>query len=641
MAAPYVASYGEIMRAIFCLLSALWPLVVVSTPAKADDWADCKLNVPKLRVAACSRIIEKGGQNPRDLAAAYRFRANAYLRQNEKEKAIADLNAAIRINPENTVFFRGLLNIIDKDYDGAVSNLTEAIKSNPDNAEIYNSRGVAYFRKGDVEHAIADYNEAIRLDPKYGLALSNRGQAYKNKGELEKALADLDEATRLEPYYAVAFYNRAVIFDIKDDIDAGIVEINRAIEIDPRYADAYTQRGWLYGRKSDFDRTIADTSKAIELDGQSSQNYNVRGLAYGSKGELDDALTDFDKAIQINPTLASLYSNRARIYAAKKSFDRAIVDYDVAIKLKDDVPLYYYNRGKIYEQKNNKDRALSDYRKVLDLPAKRKTDSQRQEVARQRIARLTETNRKVTAAPPQAFERVKRVALVIGNGKYSYVSALSNPPNDAKAMAASLRRVGFDYVMELNDLGHEKMGRALKEFGDRAEGAEWAVVFFAGHGIEMNGITYLIPTDAELLRDSHVSDEAFSLTQVQAKVDAASKLGLVILDSCRNNPFTARMVRSAGASRAVGRGLASVEPEGNVLVAYSAKHGTTALDGNGANSPFTEALLKHIEEPGLEINFLFRKVRDDVRSKTQRQQEPFLYGSLSSEPLYFKEAAAK
>jgi uncharacterized caspase-like protein len=164
---------------------------------------------------------------------------------------------------------------------------------------------------------------------------------------------------------------------------------------------------------------------------------------------------------------------------------------------------------------------------------------------------------------------------------------------------------------------------------------------FAGHGLEINGTTYLVPIDAELKRDSHVADEAMSLTQVQGKVDAASKLGLVILDSCRNNPFVSRMVRIGGASRSLGRGLSPIEPEGNVLVAYAAKHGTTADDGSGKHSPFTEALLSNIEEPGLEINFFFRKVRDQVREKTAKQQEPFLYGSLSSEPLYFKTSTTR
>lgn len=133
----------------------------------------------------------------------------------------------------------------------------------------------------------------------------------------------------------------------------------------------------------------------------------------------------------------------------------------------------------------------------------------------------------------------------------------------------------------------------------------------------------------------------FRWTRVQAKVDAATKFGLVILDACRNNPFLARMARQGGATRPIGRGLASIEPEGNVLVAYAAKHGTVAEDGSGQNSPFTEALLAHIEEPGLEISILFRKVRDEVRKKTQRRQDPFIYGSLGSELLFFKSTAGR
>ena len=118
-------------------------------------------------------------------------------------------------------------------------------------------------------------------------------------------------------------------------------------------------------------------------------------------------------------------------------------------------------------------------------------------------------------------------------------------------------------------------------------------------------------------------------------VSAASRLGLVILDACRNNPFAARMQRTPR-TRAVDRGFARVEPTGSVLVAYAAQDGTTAADGTGRNSPFTTALLRHIETPGLEINFLFRSVRDDVIAATQREQEPFVYGSLSREAIYLK-----
>jgi uncharacterized caspase-like protein len=118
--------------------------------------------------------------------------------------------------------------------------------------------------------------------------------------------------------------------------------------------------------------------------------------------------------------------------------------------------------------------------------------------------------------------------------------------------------------------------------------------------MEVNGAAYLIPVDAKLERDTHVSDETVALNRVPEKVEGAQKLRLVILDACRNNPFVARMVRSSS-TRSVGRGLAPIEPEGGVLVAYSAKHGTTAEDGSGLNSPFSEALLEYLEEPKLEL----------------------------------------
>jgi uncharacterized caspase-like protein len=207
--------------------------------------------------------------------------------------------------------------------------------------------------------------------------------------------------------------------------------------------------------------------------------------------------------------------------------------------------------------------------------------------------------------------------------------------NDARAIAASLRRLGFAEVGERYNLNLAGMVEALKSFGDKAADADWAVVYYAGHGIELGGITYLLPTDARLARDTHVPDEALPLDRVLSKVETARKLRLVILDSCRTNPFVSKMARTV-ASRSIGRGLGRIEPEGGVLVAYSAKHGTVALDGAGINSPFAEALLAHLEEPGLELQFLFRKVRDRVLASTQRAQEPFLYGSLSSESLYFK-----
>jgi hypothetical protein len=230
------------------------------------------------------------------------------------------------------------------------------------------------------------------------------------------------------------------------------------------------------------------------------------------------------------------------------------------------------------------------------------------------------------------------VALVIGNGAYRSVPALPNPPNDAADIAASLERLGFS-VQRLTDARYNGMRRALLDFNRRARSAHMAVVFYAGHGMEVGGENWLIPIDAELKTDTDTEHEAISLKTVMSTVDGASKLGLVILDACRNNPFTVTMQRTVR-MRAVARGLVRIEPTGNVLVAYSAKDGTTAAEGSTRNSPFSAALLRHLETPGLEINFLFRRVRDDVMVATRNEQQPFTYGSLSQEEIYLKAATS-
>ncbi len=227
-----------------------------------------------------------------------------------------------------------------------------------------------------------------------------------------------------------------------------------------------------------------------------------------------------------------------------------------------------------------------------------------------------------------------RVALVVGNSAYQKVVNLANPAHDAQDVSESLKRLGFA-VKTVIDADFDGFRRALLEFGRMAPNAEMAVFYFAGHGVEINGNNWLLPTNVELTNDADPGTEAIGLQSAMQAVAAAKTLGLVILDACRNNPFQPSWRRS-GAVRSVQMlGLAPVEPADNVLVAYAARHGTVAADGAGRNSPYTAALLKHIEAPGLEVDFLFRNVRDDVMAATNNEQQPFVYGSLSSDEIYF------
>ena len=243
-------------------------------------------------------------------------------------------------------------------------------------------------------------------------------------------------------------------------------------------------------------------------------------------------------------------------------------------------------------------------------------------------------------AAPGGANAAARVALVIGNGAYQNAPALLNPLNDATDFSASLKRLGFE-VKTLQNASFDEMRRALISFSQGARSAEFAVIFFAGHGMELNGENWLVPIDGQLISDRDVENETISLQQLMRAVSHTTRLGLVILDACRNNPFLNKMQRVTS-KRDGSRGLARVEPSDNVLVAYAARAGTTASDGpaNGRNSPFTASLLRNIETPGIEIRKLFGVIRDDVMKATSREQQPFEYGSLGGSDIYLKPPAA-
>ena len=236
----------------------------------------------------------------------------------------------------------------------------------------------------------------------------------------------------------------------------------------------------------------------------------------------------------------------------------------------------------------------------------------------------------VLAAPTVVFAD-GRVALVVGNSTYANIGRLPNPENDAADISSALRRLGFEVTTEF-DADRVDLTEALRAFTRRSAGADVSLVFYAGHGIEMDGVNYLVPVDARLERDVDVRYEAVTLEDLLASTLGAS-LRLVILDACRNNPLARSMQRTM-ARRSVSAGsFGDLNEEllgDETLVAYAAAAGTTAADGRGRNRPYTAALLAHLEQP-LEIGLLFRRVRAQVLSSTNGQQRPHEYQSLVGE----------
>lgn len=235
-----------------------------------------------------------------------------------------------------------------------------------------------------------------------------------------------------------------------------------------------------------------------------------------------------------------------------------------------------------------------------------------------------------------------RVALVIGMSRYTHIETLDNTVNDARLIAETLEGIGFDVAL-VTDAGYQDLRGAMDSFAFRAETADLALIYFAGHGVEVQGENYLIPIDAQVASNRDIQRASVSLDDFLATVDKARVMRIVILDSCRNNPFGDALDLSAApvdpaetGARGVG-GLAAPSPDRGTLVAFAAKDGQVALDGLAGNSPFALALAEKFAVPGLEISLMFRQVRDRVLETTFNQQEPHTYGSLSGVPFYLVE----
>jgi hypothetical protein len=243
---------------------------------------------------------------------------------------------------------------------------------------------------------------------------------------------------------------------------------------------------------------------------------------------------------------------------------------------------------------------------------------------------------------PQVSAANERIALVVGMADYATVVPLDNTLNDAKGVSDTLTEIGFAVTTILDGTGDE-FRVALDEFSFQSETAELALIYFAGHGVEVQGENFLIPVDAAVSSNKAVQRQAVSLSDMLAAVNSARKMRIVILDSCRDDPFGDALdviaatdaATSTAPTRSTGRaGLAPPSPDRGTLVAFAARDGEVALDGSGSNSPFALALMDSLTTPGLEISLMFRQVRDSVLQTTRNQQEPHTYGSLPGTPFY-------
>jgi tetratricopeptide (TPR) repeat protein len=497
-------------------------------------------------------------------------------------------------------YVRGQVFRTKGNYDRAISAFDAAHTADPDNPEYITFRGLAYEEKGDDDHAMADYNLVLQTHPKAGRAFYNRGTLYLRKAALQSALDDFNQALQYVPSTSSLAYL------------------------------AHADRGRVLTINKDFDGALADFAEADRINPAASLARLNRCLAYTAMGKFDQALAECNSVIEKAPKFHFAIASRADAYQAKGDLNAALKDYNFVLGMNPNNVRAHTGRGQLFERKHHLAQARADYRSAAFAltPYDNFETALARQIARERLAALT-------PQAPVLPNTVRRVALIIGNGAYRNVHQLDNPPRDAKLVASALQDIGFQTVTLTNDLTRDKFFDALHAFAGEAEKSDWAVVYYAGHGFEIGGVNYLVPVDAKLAADRDAETEAVALEQVIAAVGGARKVRLVMLDACRDNPFAPTMQRTMEL-KLVDRGFSNIEPAAGFMVVYAAKHGETALDGDGVDSPFATAVARDIKQPHVEVRKLFDLVRDDVWSASKHQQQPFSYGSPPGrEDFYF------
>jgi tetratricopeptide (TPR) repeat protein len=487
-------------------------------------------------------------------------------------------------------------------------------------ADLFAARGRAHRVQADLDRAIADFDEAIRLDSARAFFLELRGNVWFERRDYQRAIADYDRALQVNPRLVPAHIGRASAHFAKGDFDAAVADYQAAIELNPKAAGLYVQRGNVWRRKGDAARAITDYSEALRIAPALLGAHVARGIALEAAGDRSGARADYQAALVAEArgdagvrAQATARARLAMLDSAERSAAPAPAPAAAAPASGLAIP------------------------PSTVIPPKATTASAAPPVRQSAagagnvVANLAPPPR-IEAAPPAAAAGI-RLALVIGNGAYVNATPLANPPNDAAVVAKALRDIGFE-VIDGTNLDRDGMERLVRDFLRKAPGARVTLLYYAGHGMQVDGKNYLVPVDAKLAAPSDLPFETLELDKVLAGLDDEARANIVVLDACRDNPLARSFASKLGATRsaAVPAGLAGYATVGTgTLIAFATAPGQTALDGSGGNSPFTTAFIKHVRTPGIEVNQMLTRVRVEVATATKNRQVPWANSSLLGE----------
>jgi tetratricopeptide (TPR) repeat protein len=549
------------------------------------------------------------------------YQAEALTTLGENDAAFSSVEKAIGLDPPDqllaqALYLRGRLRQAAGDIKSARQDYRAAllIYEPPSTASTYRLRGLILAASGQRAAAERDLQQAVRRDRKSVLFLKTLGEFYVETGRYFDALSTYEKALLVDPAHVESLAGKAAALNLLGELDSSIQVASEALEIDSN-------------------NEIVKSILKISLQARQSKRY----LA----GDFGGAVVDLTRVLAIDPNDMEARAFRGDVWRSLGNYRRATDDLTAAIQADPENPELFFSRGLVRALDDQLDGAINDYQSGLRLKPDEKRKLDFLNFLKEKKARQTELNNN-NSRPNESSTR--RVALVIGNSNYKYFQKLKNPRSDAQLISQVFRSSGFDEVYVKYDVTRDELQRVLRDFAIRANSSSWAVIYYAGHGVEVDGTNFIVPVDAPASDVDSFLEKAVNMFEFNRSAGGASELQFLVFDACRENPFdksigrdikiqdfrsspsTPTIITKRSALKSVG--LARVEPDPGMLVTFSAKSGQRALDGRGNFSPFATAFAKRVrEKPGIELRRLVAIVSEDVLEITNQRQQPFTYGS--------------
>jgi tetratricopeptide (TPR) repeat protein len=584
----------------------------------------------------------------------------AYARTGADDQAIAAYREAIRLQPANVDAYYGLGVASErKGHDAeAIAAFREVIQRRPDDAMAHYGVGVASERQGQDEQAINAYQEAIRLNPSLADAYFHLGMIYARGRQDERAIAAYREAIRLQPSYADAHYGLGLLYTKQGQNDQALQAYRQALRLQPNHANAYAGLGVVYIRTRQIDQGKEVYQQALRLNPNlPSAHYGLWGL-YRMAGETSEAQrawksyqalvpgagpepdAEFAKAATSEPSAPSAVA----VLVSQMLTESPVVEASAPAKSSSlpppepppsPAPVVTVAAPPRPSPERSTEASTKPAPTIAapeppPPPAPAAVVPEPRPAPEPVVVARVPPNTPAPRVPEIGIMALprgeRRTALVIGNAAYRN-DPLRNAVHDATDMATTLRQLAFE-VVELHDAGHQQMEDGVEQFTRQLGRGGVGLFYFSGHGVQVNGQNYLIPVDARISRESDIKYQSVQVDWVLDRMrDAGNELNVIILDACRNNPYTRSM-------RTGQPGLAVMQAASGSLIGYATSPGTTAEDGPGRNGTYTKHLLHFMQFPGLSAEQMFKEVRVAVAQETGKKQIPWVSTSLLGD-FYF------